>query len=430
MESLLRALACSALAAALLAAPLAGEGPAASLRAFRAARIVAVEGPELAPGTLLVRGDVVEAVLPAGAEVPAEARTVDLGDAVLIPGLVNPYSQAPAAAGYREGRPSALSGGAGPPADIRSLRAADSIRPDAPALRRLGQSGYAAVAVLPPAAGFLGGIAAVVRTRSAASRDKVILREAALLSMSYGLGQPMREIAERELRKAAEAWRKEREEREKAARTKDEKKEGKKDEPAPPPADPLLQVFRGDLPAVVRVDSPAALEHLFRVLDRLPEPFPFFLAAPPLEPEVVAKIQSRKSAIRGVILEPRLPAHAESSIYFNPAVLFAEAGFEVALVPPTDDLAGHRQVLFAAGELVKAGLPEAAALRAVTIVPARLLGIADRFGGLAPGREASFLVLAGEPLSGTARILAIYLQGEEVYREDPATGRATGEALR
>jgi Amidohydrolase family len=429
MASFLRALAPAALAAALLSPRLAAEGPAAVLRAFKAARIVTVEGPDVAPGTLLVRGDRVEAVLPAGGETPAGAIAVDLGDAVLVPGLVNPYSQVPAAAGYRDGRSSALSGGPGPPADVRSQRAADSIRPDAIGLRRLGQSGYAAVAVLPPGAGFLAGISAVVRPRSAPSREGVVVREAAFLSMSYGLGQPMREIAERELKKAAEAHRKSREE--KAAPPKEEKKDGKKEEPAPaPPTDPLVQVYRGELPAVVRVDSPAALEHFFRVLDRLPEPFPFFLAAPPLEPEVVARVRARRPAIRGVILEPRLPAHAESSIYFNPALLFAEAGFDVALVPPTDDLAGHRQALFAAGELVKAGLPEAAALRALTIVPARLLGIADRFGSLAPGREASFLVLDGAPLSGTARVLAVYLQGEEVYREDPATGRATGEALR
>ncbi len=66
----------------------------------------------------------------------------------------------------------------------------------------------------------------------------------------------------------------------------------------------------------------------------------------------------------------------------------------------------------------------------MTAAPAALLGVADRVGSLAPGREASFLVLDGDPLSGRARTLAVYIEGREVYRDDPATGKRRGEAVR
>ena len=45
----------------------------------------------------------------------------------------------------------------------------------------------------------------------------------------------------------------------------------------------------------------------------------------------------------------------------------------MALVPPSDDLEGHTGVFFALGQMVKAGLPEEAALRAVTAAPAKFL---------------------------------------------------------
>ncbi len=102
---------------------------------------------------------------------------------------------------------------------------------------------------------------------------------------------------------------------------------------------------------------------------------------------------------------------------------------DVALVPSSDDLEGHSEMFFDLAELVKAGLPGGAALRAVTVVPAKFLGLEERFGALAPGRDGSFVVLDGDPLSGRARVLRVFLRGEEVYREDPESHETGGEAV-
>lgn len=423
----------------LLASPLipGGEAEGPRLRAFRAARIVPVEGPVAVPGVLLLRGEKIEKILAAGDPIPDGTETVDLGDSVLIPALVNPSSTLIFQESYLDGHRGAISRGPGSPGDSRGLRASESVSPKAPALRRLGRSGYGAVASIPPSgSGLLGGIACVVRPRSADSRDKVILKDAAYLSMSYGLGQPMREIAERELGKAAAAWKKKKEEKEKAEKKEPPSDSGKKEAPPPqqlqppPPPDPLVQVFSKELPAFVRIESAAALDHFLRIVDRLPEAFSFVLLAPPLEPGIVEKVAGRKGTIRAVILEPRLATIPDTSLLYNSAGLLLAAGVEVAVIPASDDLTGHGEVAFFLGELVKAGFPAAAALRAATIVPARLLGIEDRVGSLLPGREASFLALDGDLLSGRARILRIFIQGDEVYREDPATGKVEGEAVR
>jgi hypothetical protein len=424
-------------------APLGGGAAAAAepLRAFRAARVVTMDGPPRAPGVLLVRGARVEAVLSATDPLPEGAETVDLGGAVVLPGLVNPLSGIASASDYRDGRRGAVSAGGGSASDTRNLRAAEGLDPAAPALRRLGRTGYAAIALAPSNPGFLGGLAGVARARAAPRREKAIIKDVAYLSMSYALGQPVRELAERELGKAAGVARKAREEREKKEKEsggkaeKAEKAEsagkaaGADEKGSPPAGDPLVQVFAGELPAVLRLDSAASLDHFLRIARRLPEPFRFYLATPPLEPEIVEKI-AKLGLVQGVILEPRLEARAESSVLANAARLFHDRGLEVALVPPSDDLEGHQGVYFALSQLVKAGFPEEAALRAVTAAPAKILGIGDRFGSLAAGREASFVVFDGDPLSGRARVLRVYLEGEEVYRDDPSGSRAVGEAVR
>ena len=35
-----------------------------------------------------------------------------------------------------------------------------------------------------------------------------------------------------------------------------------------------------------------------------------------------------------------------------------------------------------------------------------------------------------DPLSGSARILSVYIEGEKVFQDDPATGKLSGEAVR
>jgi imidazolonepropionase-like amidohydrolase len=68
-----------------------------------------------------------------------------------------------------------------------------------------------------------------------------------------------------------------------------------------------------------------------------------------------------------------------------------------------------------------AGIPAADILKAVTLNNAQLLGAADRIGRIAPGYDASFLILDGNPLDDiavTRRISDVFLKGERIRRSE------------
>jgi imidazolonepropionase-like amidohydrolase len=67
---------------------------------------------------------------------------------------------------------------------------------------------------------------------------------------------------------------------------------------------------------------------------------------------------------------------------------------------------------------VKEGLDPVAALRAVTIHPARIIGVDSRIGSLAVGKDADVVVWSGDPLDVMSRAELAYVDGREIYRYD------------
>lgn len=65
----------------------------------------------------------------------------------------------------------------------------------------------------------------------------------------------------------------------------------------------------------------------------------------------------------------------------------------------------------AVARAVAAGLPEKSALEALTTRPARLLGVADRFGTLQPGKAASFVVRDAEPFAAGSTVEEVWVEG-------------------
>jgi imidazolonepropionase-like amidohydrolase len=64
---------------------------------------------------------------------------------------------------------------------------------------------------------------------------------------------------------------------------------------------------------------------------------------------------------------------------------------------------------------VKYGLDRETALRALTINPARIIGIADRLGSLEPGKDGDVVVWSGDPLDVLSRVEHAFLDGREIY---------------
>ncbi|MBN8506670.1 MAG: amidohydrolase family protein, partial [Burkholderiales bacterium] len=74
-----------------------------------------------------------------------------------------------------------------------------------------------------------------------------------------------------------------------------------------------------------------------------------------------------------------------------------------------------------AAAAVAHGLPYEAALRAVTLGAAELLGVADRVGSLDVGKEASFFITRGDALEPATEVLQVFVQGREVDRGNRQT---------
>ncbi|MCQ1994677.1 amidohydrolase [Arthrobacter sp. zg-Y1171] len=100
----------------------------------------------------------------------------------------------------------------------------------------------------------------------------------------------------------------------------------------------------------------------------------------------------------------------------NPGKL-AAAGVEISII--TDHpVVPINFLIYQAALAVKEGLDPEEALRAVTINPARVLGLADRLGSLAPGKDADLVLWSGNPLDVMQRALKVWIGGREVYRYD------------
>jgi imidazolonepropionase-like amidohydrolase len=84
-----------------------------------------------------------------------------------------------------------------------------------------------------------------------------------------------------------------------------------------------------------------------------------------------------------------------------------EAGIPFALVSghAKDFLAGVRKA-------IERGLPREAALRAVTLGAAEVLGIADRLGTLEIGKIANLVAWSGDPLTKQAKVKMVFVDGQ------------------
>jgi imidazolonepropionase-like amidohydrolase len=76
-----------------------------------------------------------------------------------------------------------------------------------------------------------------------------------------------------------------------------------------------------------------------------------------------------------------------------------------------------RNLPYEAATAVAFGLPEDVALRAVTLAPAQILGIADQVGSLETQKRANLVVTAGHLLQPTTPVLALFIDGQPVRPE-------------
>jgi imidazolonepropionase-like amidohydrolase len=99
------------------------------------------------------------------------------------------------------------------------------------------------------------------------------------------------------------------------------------------------------------------------------------------------------------------------------AAMLRKAGVQVALIGNAgggdEEAFNVRNLKQEAGNAVAYGMTWDDALRAVTLVPAEIFGVADRVGSLQAGREGNVVVWSGDPFEFTTRAEHVFVRGHE-----------------
>ena len=106
------------------------------------------------------------------------------------------------------------------------------------------------------------------------------------------------------------------------------------------------------------------------------------------------------------------------AVYSLPAEL-VKRGVKIAFA--SYKVEHNRNLPYAAGYSVAFGLPYEEALKAVTISPAEIWGVADRLGSLDVGKTANVVIANGDPLDVKTDVKQVFIEGHSIPMENRQT---------
>ena len=131
---------------------------------------------------------------------------------------------------------------------------------------------------------------------------------------------------------------------------------------------------------------------------------------------VIDELKAMKAA---VLVPPDLSVRPRSRYVVNPVRSLHDAGIEVGFVLG-DSPARVRTLFFRLMEQVRAGLPRDVALRGVTLVPSKALGLESQCGTLEAGKKANLLLFSSDPLDPTSELRSVWLEGRKIESDTQA----------
>jgi len=200
-----------------------------------------------------------------------------------------------------------------------------------------------------------------------------------------------------------------------------DKKDAKKDEAAgfvPPVPDekvkPFFELRQKTLTAMMSIRKAADYLHLLDVIGKEKD-VQWFLQFGLFDDgdmyEIAAKIGEKKLLC---VTVPEITLQTNSLRERNIPAELVQAGARLALLPRFDTLQGFKDWLPDVGRLIGQGLPREAALSAVTLEPARALGLEKRMGSLEKDKDANIVFWSGDPFEPSSKVEAVMLSGEFV----------------
>ena len=424
------ALLCSSPASTQAAGPL----------AIQDAKIITVSGEVIEKGTILMQDGKIIAI-GENVDVPGEAKVIDGTGKVVMPGMVDVHN----AAGMSQANERAPV--------VPFLSVVDSIDPIATYFEECRRNGVTTAAVVPGNSTLIGGKAAIVKTAGQYVNDMLLRRDFALkISLQPSSGSRMTHLAqlrklldqaktaiEKEAEEKAkkdeakdgepekkESDKKEADAKDKATEAKEEskdssdKKEEGKDSELKKDAglEALKQAVKGEVPVYIYCPAAMDVTAALRIVSQYD-----------LKPIYVLgrgchEAATLLSKVEGtVVLDPELtfwetdPRTRKDTKIELPKI-YREAGVDFVFQisnPSSRRTLGSSYFWYQAATAVKQGMPAEKALSAITLEPAKLLGIDSLVGSLEVGKDADVMLLSGEPLAISTWVEKTIVGGELVY---------------
>lgn len=406
--------------------------------ALRGAKIVSNTAPPIENGVIVVRDGVIAALGDSNTPIPADAEVIDATGHTVYPGFIDAFSSLgmpaqandPAYASYERGNTH-------PNAQIRPERQATVLmQPDSGQLSRWRRAGFVAAHLAPPH-GIISGQSAVISLSTGFAATLVVVPQTGVVmnlrgrgAFEGGGGYPSSLMGAIALVRQTlydaqyqqQVWQ---------AYLRDP---NGKPRPAMNRALEALQpVLERKLPLLAIANNAEDIRRVLRIADEFNLKV---VIVGGLEAAKVADELERRDVPVLLSMEmpeplrsydplspPTLTSLRNRALAYQNAAILHEKGVRFAFT--TEGLGDPERLLRNIRTAIANGLPKEAALRALTLTPAELFGIQDKFGDLAVGKTASFVVVRGEIFEPRARIELVFADGKRFKISDSPQTAAT-----
>ncbi len=398
--------------------------------AIKNGKVLTITHGTIEGGTVLIEGDKIKAI-GKDVAVPAGAEVIDATGKWVTPGLIDAHSHV---AIFGEPMVEPLNDGNEMTDPITPhVRAIDAVNPADPAIPDVLSAGVTAVWTGPGSGNVVGGQGIVIKLAGRTIDEMLVTTAKPTMKMALG-ENPKRVYGSQKkfpstrmgnaaalrdaLVKAQNYLEKFRRAEEDAAKESKEKKT--KVEPKYPERDLKMEALSKVLTREYRCRI-----HCHRADDiltaiRVAEEFGLdFTIEHTTEGWKIADIlaEKRVRCTVGPNDLVRVKMECENFSLANAGIL-AKKGVKLAI--QVDGFSNTRWLPVHAGMLVRFGMPEDEAMRALTLNPAEILGVDDRMGSLDPGKDADVSIFSGNPLCTMTRCEKVFIGGKEVFDADKA----------
>ena len=395
--------------------------------AIRNARIVTVTGPVIENGTVVIANGKITAV-GANASVPSGAKVIDAKGLSVYPGMIDADTEI----GLTEIGSVAGSVDTSEIGDNNANIHVDvAIHPDSSHIAVTRVNGITTV-LTAPRGGLIAGQSAILNLDGWTPRE-MVLKSPVAMHINWpaaGVGRGFGGEFGGQQRSATELRREQEKQIESLKRilrdaaAYGDAKDARAKDPSLPKRDvdlkleALIPVVRGQMPVVINVNLERDIKGAIA-----------FVGEMKLKAIISGGVEAYKVADQlkakniPVIVGPvlRVPVKEDDpyDAPFANAGLLSKAGVKIAF--QTNDSAYSRNLPYHAGMAAAFGLPKEEALKAVTIYPAEIYGIAGQVGSIEQGKIANLIVTDGDPLEIRTQIKHVFINGRDI----PLTSRHT-----